>query len=140
MHDGQNRLVSVRLRADHGHFDATVGEPELRPYLGEEPGKQREKGLTARGAGYRGVLFGEQVKLRIMEPGVVATLEVVADAEAVIVVRVTRGFGVVGGHRDARRASHDPVALDVPPERVFRSDAGHTLAVVVGAGGDAEMR
>ena len=65
MHDGENRLVSVRLRADHGHFDATVGEPELFPYLGEEPGKQREKGLTARAAGYRGVLFGEQVKLTL---------------------------------------------------------------------------
>src|SRR5271166_3527115 len=133
-------LVSERRRADHGHFDASVREVEFRPYLGEERGKQREKGLTVSAAGYRGVRFGHHENLRIMEPGVVGTLEVVADAEEVIVRRVTRGWAVVDGHREARIASQDPVAVDVPPERVARLEVGHTAAVVVGAGGDADTR
>ena len=52
-----------------------------------------------------------------------------------MVLGVTRGRGVVGGHRDARLASHGPVAVDVPPELVIRLDAGHTVAVLPGAGG-----
>src|SRR5271157_312319 len=133
------------LGAGHGHFAGSEGVPVTRAklakerYLAAQPGFQREKGFST-GAAYPGVLLGDQVKPQLLDPAVVGTLEVAADGEAVIVRRVTRGFGVVGGHRDARRASHDPVAVGVPPERVFRSDAGHTLAVVLGAGGRAEMR
>src|SRR5271157_6190239 len=134
------------LGAGHGHFAGSEGVPVTRANLAKErypaaqPGFQRETGFTGAGAGYRGVLLGDQVKPQLLDPAVVGTLEVAADGEAVIVRRVTRGWGVVGRHRDARQASHGPVGAGGPPERVTRSDAGHTLTVVRGAGGQADSK
>src|SRR5208337_5165718 len=100
----------MRMRgAGHGHIDGSEGVPVTRANLAKErypatqPGFQRESGFTM-GAGYRGVLAGDQVKPQLLDPTVVGTLEVAADGEAVLVRRVTRVFGVVGGHRGARQA------------------------------------
>src|SRR5208337_5212794 len=123
------------LGAGHGHFDGSEGVPVTRAkivkerYPAAQPGLQRESGFTGTRAAYHGVLVGDQVKPQLLDPAVVGTLEVAADGEAVIVRRVTRGWAVVGGHRDARRASQGPVGGEGPPDRVIRSDAGHTVAV-----------
>src|SRR5271157_346721 len=125
------------MRADHGYFDGSEEVPATR-YLVARTGKQREIGLTASAAGYRGVLGGDQVKPQLTDPAVVGTLEIAADGEDVIVRRVRRGCSMVGGHRDARRGSQHPVAVDVIPELVLRSDAGHTAAGLLAAGGCQE--
>src|SRR5271157_4458006 len=132
------------LGAGHGHFAGSEGVPVTRAnilkerYPAAQLGFQREIGFTGTGAGYRGILLGDQDKPQLLDPAVVGTLEVAADGEAVIVRRVTRGCGVVGGHRDARRASQGPVGGEGPPDRVIRSDAGNTVAVVRGASGQAD--
>src|SRR5271166_5464960 len=132
--------------AGHGHLDGSEGVPVTRANLAKErysaaqPGLQRESGFTGTGAGYRGALIGDQVKPQLLDPAVVGTLEVATDGEAVKVRRVTRGWGVVGGHNGARQAAHGPVGGGGPPERVTRIEAGHTLAVVRGAGGHADSQ
>src|SRR5271157_5015781 len=137
----------MRMRgASHGHFAGSKEVPVTRANLVKErypaaqPGLQRESGFTGMGAAYHRGLVGDQVKPQLLDPAVVGTLEVAADGEAVEVRRVTRGCGVVGGHRGARQAAHGPVGAGGPPERVSRTDAGHTLAVVRGAGGYADSK
>ncbi len=70
MHDGPNRLVSVRLRAGHGHLDASVAEPETLPQLDLHAREQCENVLVARGAGYRGAVFSDQVPHGIVEKAI----------------------------------------------------------------------
>ena len=107
---------------------------KMERYPAPQPGLQRERGFTGRGAGYRGLRIGDQVKPQLLDPALVGTLEVAADGEAVMVRRVTRSLGVVGGHRGACLAFQDPVGAEVPPDLVTELEAGHTVAVLLASG------